>query len=88
MALSMSFPVINQSGKFLDFTNMKFESFQRVIENLPMHELDYPGLRIGSLGLRVKRWYVEGFDRFWWTGQLQKNAKEKVMRYERRCVAR
>jgi gamma-glutamyl:cysteine ligase YbdK (ATP-grasp superfamily) len=35
-----------------------------------MYEQDYPSLRIGDAGIRKKRWYLEGLERFNPTGDL------------------
>ena len=55
---------INSNGKFADFTNTKFSEFQNIVDKLPFHETDYPQLRVGDAGIKLKRWYVEGFERF------------------------
>jgi gamma-glutamyl:cysteine ligase YbdK (ATP-grasp superfamily) len=58
------FPAINTKGEFCDFTNTTYEDFDQVIEEMPTFESDYPGLRVGDLGIKAKRWYIEGFERF------------------------
>jgi hypothetical protein len=58
------FPVVNAAGEFCDFSNSTFEDFNRVIEEMPTFDSDYPGLRVGDLGIKAKRWYIEGFERF------------------------
>ena len=63
------FAVIDREGRFRDFTNTTFEEFDRVIESLPVIETDYPGLRVGDLGIKNKRWYIEGFERFSESGE-------------------
>lgn len=55
---------MDKNGEFLDFSNESFDNFNRVIEKMPTYETDYPGLRIGDLGIKRKRWYIEGFERF------------------------
>ncbi|MEO1377350.1 MAG: glutamate--cysteine ligase, partial [Cyanobacteria bacterium J06635_10] len=55
---------IDNAGKFADFSSVKFADFNRIIEKLPIYEEDYPSLRIGDAGIRQKRWYIEGFERF------------------------
>ncbi len=62
------FPVIDGQGKFLDFSNTTFADFDRVIQCMPTYASDYPGLRIGDLGIKKKRWYIEGYERFDSTG--------------------
>ncbi len=49
---------------FCDFTTHTFEEFERVIAEMPVFESDYPSLRVGDLGIKNKRWYIEGFERF------------------------
>lgn len=58
------FAVIDREGHFCDFMNTTFEQLDRVIAPLPVIETDYPGLRVGDLGIKNKRWYIEGFERF------------------------
>jgi hypothetical protein len=63
------FPVTNHSGEFCDFTNTTFEDFNQLIAVMPTYASDYPGLRVGDLGIKSKRWYIEGFERFSETGE-------------------
>lgn len=63
------FPALNVKGEFCDYTNTTFEDFNQVIEEMPIFEGDYPGLRVGDLGIKSKRWYIEGFERFNETGE-------------------
>lgn len=58
------FAVTNQAGDYCDFTNSTFDDFNRVLDQLPVFESDYPDLRVGDLGIKQKRWYIEGFERF------------------------
>jgi len=62
--LEDEFAVIDDAGRFCDFTNTTFEELDRVIAELPVFEEDYRDLRIGDLGIKLKRWYIEGFERF------------------------
>jgi hypothetical protein len=55
---------LNHQGKFADFSCTKFADFQQIIENLPLYPNDYPQLRVGDAGIKKKRWYIEGFERF------------------------
>ncbi|PWQ95154.1 glutamate-cysteine ligase family protein [Leucothrix arctica] len=55
---------INPNGDFADFSNTPFEDFENIIETLPLYESDYPQLRIGDSGIKLKRWYIEGYERF------------------------
>lgn len=53
-----------KGDRFADFSNTTFAEFEAVIHDLPVHPRDYPGLRVGDLGIKHKRWYTEGFERF------------------------
>ena len=55
---------LNKEGKFADFCHTKFADFNQIIEKLPTYPSDYPQLRIGDAGIKMKRWYIEGFERF------------------------
>jgi len=55
---------VRPSGQFSDFANTSFEEFESIVDRLPQYEQDYPQLRIGDAGIKLKRWYVEGFERF------------------------
>ncbi|MBE9004892.1 glutamate--cysteine ligase [Fortiea sp. LEGE XX443] len=55
---------LNQEGKFADFAHTKFADFDQIIERLPTYPSDYPQLRVGDAGIKKKRWYIEGFERF------------------------
>ncbi|ALF55137.1 glutamate--cysteine ligase [Nostoc piscinale CENA21] len=55
---------LNQEGKFADFTHTKFADFAQIVERLPTYPSDYPQLRVGDAGIKKKRWYIEGFERF------------------------
>ncbi|GAA1849460.1 hypothetical protein GCM10009836_31560 [Pseudonocardia ailaonensis] len=57
-------------GAFADFTNTTFEELQSIVDALPEDPADYPDLRIGDQGIKRKRWYVEGFERFDEAGEL------------------
>jgi hypothetical protein len=63
------FPVIDSDGRFCDFSNITFEDLDGTLATLPVTESDYPGLRVGDLGIKLKRWYVEGFERFSESGE-------------------
>ncbi|MCL2403109.1 MAG: glutamate--cysteine ligase [Coriobacteriia bacterium] len=58
------FAVLDKHDQFLDFSNTSFEDFAQVIEHLPITESDAQTLRTGDLGIKLKRWYIEGFERF------------------------
>ncbi|BBD59354.1 hypothetical protein NIES2109_21370 [Nostoc sp. HK-01] len=55
---------LNQEGKFADFSHTKFADFAQIVEKLPIYPNDYPQLRVGDAGIKKKRWYIEGFERF------------------------
>ncbi|MBR8833744.1 MAG: glutamate--cysteine ligase [Stigonema ocellatum SAG 48.90 = DSM 106950] len=55
---------LNREGEFADFTRTKYADFNQIIEKLPIYSSDYPQLRIGGGGIRTKRWYIEGFERY------------------------
>lgn len=55
---------LNHQGKFADFHNTKFADFQQIIDRLPIYATDYLQLRVGDAGIKKKRWYIEGFERF------------------------
>ncbi|MCC5606223.1 glutamate--cysteine ligase [Nostoc sp. CHAB 5834] len=55
---------LNKEGKFADFCHTKFADFNQIIERLPTYPSDYPQLRVGDAGIKMKRWYIEGFERF------------------------
>jgi gamma-glutamyl:cysteine ligase YbdK (ATP-grasp superfamily) len=54
----------NKEGKFADFSCTKFADFNQIIARLPIYPDDYPQLRVGDAGIKQKRWYIEGFERF------------------------
>lgn len=55
---------LNKEGKFADFVHTKFADFNQIVERLPTYPSDYPQLRVGDAGIKKKRWYIEGFERF------------------------
>ncbi|MDJ0621007.1 MAG: glutamate--cysteine ligase [Calothrix sp. MO_192.B10] len=55
---------LNSLGKFADFNRTKFVDFNQIIEKLPVYPDDNLQLRVGDAGIRKKRWYIEGFERF------------------------
>ena len=50
--------------QWLDFSNLEPRMLENVIEQLPRTASDYPGLREGNVGIKSKRWYIEGLERF------------------------
>jgi gamma-glutamyl:cysteine ligase YbdK (ATP-grasp superfamily) len=61
---------LRPDGQFADFTNTTFEEFAQIIQRLPIYPGDYPQLHVGDVGIRKKRWYIEGVERFSETGEL------------------
>lgn len=57
-------------GEFADFENTSFDEFESIVAKLPRYEQDYAQLRVGDAGIKLKRWYVEGFERFAQTGEV------------------
>jgi gamma-glutamyl:cysteine ligase YbdK (ATP-grasp superfamily) len=55
---------LNNEGKFADFSRTKFAEFNQIVATLPTYPSDYPQLRVGDAGIKQKRWYIEGFERF------------------------
>jgi hypothetical protein len=62
--------LLHPDGSFADYTDTPFDELQAVIDALPEDPADYPDLRIGDQGIKRKRWYVEGYERFDADGQL------------------
>ena len=62
--------LINARGQFADWTNTKFAQLEQIVSDLPLYPSDYPQLRIGDAGIKHKRWYVEGFERFDMNGRV------------------
>lgn len=56
--------------RFADFSNTSFQRFADLIAQLPEYPSDSDCLRIGDAGIRRKRWYIEGYERFSEAGQL------------------
>jgi Glutamate-cysteine ligase family 2(GCS2) len=61
---------LDHQGHFIDFFSASFSSLQKLIDELPLYPGDEKDLRIGDAGIRVKRWYLEGFERFDAQGKL------------------
>lgn len=55
---------LNCEGEFADFSCTQFAEFDRIIERLPVYPDDHLSLHMGDAGIRSKRWYIEGFERF------------------------
>jgi hypothetical protein len=56
--------LVHMDGTFADFTDLGFDVLQGIVDALPEDPADYPDLRIGDQGIKYKRWYVEGYERF------------------------
>jgi hypothetical protein len=62
--------LLRGNGSFADFTNTGFAELQGIVDVLPEDPADYPDLRVGDQGIKRKRWYVEGYERFDDAGNL------------------
>lgn len=56
--------LLHADGRFADFTDLTFADVQALVDALPEDPADLADLRVGDLGIKRKRWYVEGFERF------------------------
>ena len=63
---------IRSHNIFADFTNTNYEEFNAIINQLPEYLSDSNSLRMGDAGIRRKRWYIEGIERFDEQGNLVK----------------
>jgi gamma-glutamyl:cysteine ligase YbdK (ATP-grasp superfamily) len=61
---------LRADGEFADFSNTSFIELEAIVAQMPLYEQDYPQLRVGDAGIKRKRWYVEGFERFSPTGEV------------------
>jgi hypothetical protein len=61
---------LRADGAFADATNTTFAELQTIVDALPEDGRDHDELRIGDQGIKRKRWYVEGFERFDERGRL------------------
>lgn len=61
---------LRPDGAFADFGNTSFAELDQMIAQLPLYPGDYPGLYVGDAGIRKKRWYIEGVERFGEDGAL------------------
>lgn len=69
---------LRDRGQFADFTNTTFEEFDAIIQKLPVFEGDYPTLRVGDLGIKKKRWYIEGFERYGEAGEYLRTVPKGI----------
>jgi gamma-glutamyl:cysteine ligase YbdK (ATP-grasp superfamily) len=56
--------LLRPDGTFADFTNTTFDELQDIVDALPEDPADLADLRVGDVGIKRKRWYVEGYERF------------------------
>lgn len=68
--LEHEFPLLKEEKNFCDFSNTTFFELETIIQKLPEYQSDYDSLRVGDLGIKSKRWYVESFERFDATGNF------------------
>jgi hypothetical protein len=61
---------LDREGHFVDYLSTSFATLQEIIDELPQYAGDETQLRIGDAGIRVRRWYIEGFERFSERGDL------------------
>jgi Glutamate-cysteine ligase family 2(GCS2) len=62
--------LVHVGDGFADYTSVSFDELQAVVDVLPEDPADYPDLRVGDQGIKRKRWYVEGYERFDTRGAL------------------
>ncbi len=55
---------VRSQGEFADFSNTTYAEFAAIIATLPEYRDDVSCLRVGDAGIRQKRWYIEGIERF------------------------
>ena len=56
--------LLRSDGTFADFTNTSFAQLAAIVDELPENPADLADLRVGDAGIKRKRWYVEGYERF------------------------
>ncbi|EFH88915.1 hypothetical protein [Ktedonobacter racemifer] len=54
----------DKKGQFVDFLSTTFEDLNVLIRELPFYVEDLSQLRIEEDGIKRKRWYIEGLERF------------------------
>lgn len=65
-------------NKFLDYKNLNIDHLTKVIQKFPVYQDDYSQLRIGDLGIKVKRAYLEGLEIFDENGYLIKQLPKGI----------
>ena len=63
---------LRPDSSFADFSNTTYEEFSQMIDLLPEYDGDGDSLRFGDVGIRRKRWYIEGIERFDAQGRMVK----------------
>jgi hypothetical protein len=61
---------LRSDRSFADFSNTTFEELDAIVQTLPNYAEDRQQLHMGDAGIRLKRWYIEGYERFSETGAL------------------
>ena len=56
--------LLRPDGTFADFTNTRFDELQDIVDVMPEDPADLADLRVGDAGIKRKRWYIEGYERF------------------------
>lgn len=62
--------LLRDDGTLADFTSLRYPEVRAIVAELPENPDDHQDLRIGDAGIRRKRWYAEGFERFDEEGRL------------------
>jgi hypothetical protein len=62
--------LLRSDGTFADFTNTTFAELAAIVDELPEDPADWQDLRVGDVGIKRKRWYIEGYERFDEHGRL------------------
>jgi gamma-glutamyl:cysteine ligase YbdK (ATP-grasp superfamily) len=61
---------LNQQSQFVDWENTSYTELDSIIAKLPLYEDDFRHLRLGDAGIKKKRWYIEGFERYNTAGKV------------------
>ena len=62
--IEQEIPLLRPDGVFADSSNTTYQELQGIIDQLPEYPADRGVLHIGDAGIKRKRWYVEGYERF------------------------
>ncbi|GCF10621.1 glutamate-cysteine ligase family protein [Dictyobacter arantiisoli] len=62
--------LLDHDGLYVDFARTSFDELAAIIATLPLYQQDYPQLRLGDAGIKQKRWYIEGFERYDSNGRM------------------